>query len=146
MNGKPCQGGPDNLSLAHKFQTDVLELRIDGTAVVGLDSYTWLSVLYALVQGSSEELEISRDDIDGTTFVTDTGSTALMLFDTAPGGAGHVRTIATNLPAVLAQAADIVTDCECGRETSCYRCLRVFRNQKHHDRMRRGAAADLLTG
>ncbi|MEH1053662.1 DEAD/DEAH box helicase [Micromonospora sp. CPCC 206171] len=144
VNGKPCTGPFESLSLAHKYQTDVLELSVEGAAVVGLDTDAWRSVLYAIVQGSSEELEISRDDIDGTVFVTDTGGTALMLFDTVPGGAGHVRKIAQNLTAALARALKTVSDCECGPETSCYRCLRVFRNEKHHERLRRGAAADVL--
>ncbi|GAA1817286.1 DEAD/DEAH box helicase [Planosporangium flavigriseum] len=144
VNGKACGGRLENLSLAHKYQTDVLELAIEGTAVLGLDTQVWLSVLYALVQGASEELEISRDDIDGTVFITDAGRTALMLFDTVPGGAGHVRKIAENLPEVLARAFNTVADCECGPETSCYRCLRVFRNEKYHERLRRGAAADVL--
>ncbi|MFG3685435.1 Zn-binding domain-containing protein [Micromonospora sp. NPDC047740] len=144
VTGKPCNGPFENVSLAHKYQTDVLELSIEGAAVVGLDTHVWTSVLYAIVQGSSEELEISRDDIDGTVFVTDTGRTALMLYDTVPGGAGHVRKIAQNLNAALARALRTVADCECGPETSCYRCLRVFRNEKHHERLRRGAAADVL--
>lgn len=145
VTGKSCDGSFESLSLAHKYQTDVLELSIEGAAVVGLDPHVWTSVMYAIVQGSSEELEISRDDIDGTVFVTDMGRTALMLYDTVPGGAGHVRKIAQNLNAALARALRTVADCECGPETSCYRCLRVFRNEKHHERLRRGAAADVLT-
>ncbi len=112
--------------------------------VVGLDAATWSSVLYAIVEGAAQALEISRDDIDGTLFRTTSGRTSLMLYDTVPGGAGHVRTISDGLDVVLDAAWRRVQDCECGSETSCYRCLRVFRNERLHDQLRRGAAADVL--
>jgi ATP-dependent helicase YprA (DUF1998 family) len=139
-----CRGSFEILSLGHKYQTDVLELVIQSPITLGVDEAVWRSVLYALVEGAAEALEISRDDIDGTLFPTGLGQTALMLFDTVPGGAGHVRQIAQHLPLVLEQALQRVANCECGEETSCYRCLRVFRNERHHDQLRRGAAADLL--
>ncbi|GAA1569882.1 DEAD/DEAH box helicase [Dactylosporangium maewongense] len=141
---QPCRGTFETLSLGHKYQTDVLELVIQSPVTVGADEAVWWSMLYALVEGAAEELEISRDDIDGTLFPTGFGQTALMLFDTVPGGAGHVRQIAKNLPQVLQRGLRRVANCECGEETSCYRCLRVFRNERHHDQLRRGSAADVL--
>jgi hypothetical protein len=122
----------------------MLELGVDGSAVVGLDAAVWSSLLYAIVEGAAQSLEIARDDIDGTLYRAATGHTSLMLYDTVPGGAGHVRAIAEHLDKVLEAAWRRVHDCECGPETSCYRCLRVFRNQRLHEQLRRGAAADVL--
>jgi hypothetical protein len=144
LSGRECRGHFESLSLAHKYQTDMLELGVDGSAVVGLDSAVWSSLLYAIVEGAAQSLEISRDDIDGTLYRAATGHTSLMLYDTVPGGAGHVRAIAEHLDTVLEAAWRRVHDCECGPETSCYRCLRVFRNQRLHEQLRRGAAADVL--
>ena len=144
LSGRDCRGRFDTLSLAHKYQTDILELRFDGGAVVGLDTTAWSSLLYAIVEGAAQALEISRDDIDGTLFRTTSGRTSLMLYDTVPGGAGHVRTIANDINVVLDAAWRRVEGCECGWETSCYRCLRVFRNERLHDQLRRGVAADVL--
>ncbi|MBN1174711.1 MAG: DUF1998 domain-containing protein [Micromonosporaceae bacterium] len=133
------------VSLGHNYQTDVLELVIRSAAVIGMDDAGWWSLLYALIEGAAEKLEIARDDIDGTLFHTDFGQSALMLFDSVPGGAGHVRHIAEHLRDVLDQALSRVAHCECGKETSCYRCLRVFRNERRHDQLRRGIAADILS-
>jgi hypothetical protein len=144
ISHRDCQGRLEYLALGHKYQTDVLQLDIRSSAVIGVDEAGWRSVLYAVVEGAAEALEIARDDIDGTLFPTSFGHIALMLFDAVPGGAGHVRHIAEHLPEVLDQALHRVADCECGRETSCYRCLRVFRNERHHDQLRRGVAADIL--
>nr|PZN60020.1 MAG: hypothetical protein DIU58_16800 [Sphaerobacter thermophilus] len=48
--------------------------------------------------------------------------------DDVPGGAGHVRRIGRALRPVLVEALEAVRDCSCGAETSCYECLRSFRN------------------
>jgi len=69
---------------------------------------------------------------------------ALVLFDNVPGGAGHVRRIADELPDVFRAAWERVDECECGEETSCYECLRNYRNQHYHDQLRRGLARDFL--
>lgn len=144
LSRRDCGGHFENLSLGHKYETDMLELSVDGTFVAGLDAAVYASVLYAIVEGAAQLLEISRDDIDGTLYRTPSGRTSLMLYDTVPGGAGHVRRIADHLPAVLEAAFHRVHDCECGPETSCYRCLRVFQNERLHEQLRRGAAADVL--
>ncbi len=145
ISGRECRGRFENLSLAHKYQTDVLEIGIDSPVTAGIDRTVWWSLLYAVVEGAALLLEISRDDIDGTLYRMPTGGTSLMLFDTVPGGAGHVRRIAQDLDRVLEAGLRRVSSCECGAETSCYRCLRVFRNERHHDILRRGAATDVLT-
>ncbi|MBO4209123.1 DEAD/DEAH box helicase [Micromonospora echinofusca] len=144
LSGRDCRGRLENLALAHKYQTDVLELSFQGAAVHGLDDSAWRSIAYALVEGAVRALEISRDDIDATIYRAEAGP-SIMLYDTVPGGAGHVQRIAEQLRDVLDRAVRRVRDCECGPETSCYRCLRVFRNERHHEQLRRGVAADVLS-
>jgi len=55
-----------------------------------------------------------------------------------------VRRIADELLAVCQTAWRRVDQCECGEETSCYECLRNYRNQPCHDQLRRGLARDFL--
>ena len=45
---------------------------------------------------------------------------------------------------VLKTALARMHRCECGPETSCYGCLRDFRNQPYHDQLRRGDALAFL--
>ena len=101
-------------------------------------------MLYALLEGASERLEIARDDIDGALVPTGPGTYAIVLFDRVPGGAGNVLRIESRLRDVLDAALHRVTSCECGPETSCYGCLRSFSNQMVHDQLSRGSAAILL--
>jgi hypothetical protein len=143
--GKECGGRPSTYHLGHEFLTDVLELRCDGLLPSRTSYDTWLSVLYALLEGASEALAIRREDLDGTLYRHNIDlPPAVVLFDNVPGGAGHVRRIVTELPTVFRAAWERVNTCECGEETSCYECLRNFRNQYFHDQLARGLARDFL--
>ncbi|GAA3533295.1 DEAD/DEAH box helicase [Aeromicrobium flavum] len=143
VTGKPCTGPADRLDLAHTYETDLLDLAF--SAGLSDDKDTWKSVLYAIVEAASESLEIARDDIGGTLSPTGMNAWSVSLFDTVPGGAGHVLLVAQNLPKVLRAALGRVENCECGPETSCYGCLRSFSNQRDHDVLSRGRAAELLS-
>jgi len=45
---------------------------------------------------------------------------------------------------VTESALKKVSSCECGEDTSCYNCLRNYRNQFYHDDLQRGMAIKLL--
>lgn len=102
----------------------------------------WFTLAESLLIASSRLLDIDEGANAelGITFRTGGGEPCLddrevILFDTAPGGAGYAREIANNLKEVFSTAARILTDCACG--DSCYRCLRSYRNQWTHSRLDR---------
>jgi hypothetical protein len=127
--GAPCNGTLFPHHLGHEFLTDVVELRFEGPLASSSSRQFWLSLLYALLEGAAQSLNIRRDDIDGTLYYhAKNEPPALVLYDNVPGGAGHVKRIADELPIVFRGAFERVnTDC-CGAETSCYECLRNYRN------------------
>jgi ATP-dependent helicase YprA (DUF1998 family) len=122
--------------------TDIMEVRFD----LPLRSPNAIySFLYALLDGASEALDIQRTDIDGTFYYRRGGEApSFVLYDTVPGGAGHVEHIYNNLRAAAEKALERVENCECGKETSCYNCLRNYQNQRVHDLLQRGLAIELL--
>jgi ATP-dependent helicase YprA (DUF1998 family) len=69
-----------------------------------------------------------------------------VIFDAVPGGAGYAQRMFDHLPEILRSALAVVEHCECGEETSCYACLRSYRNQPVHEEMSRGMARDVLAG
>jgi hypothetical protein len=141
-----CTGPLQMKSLAHPYETDLLEVTF--SSIPGMSSMTvgeWRSVLYALLEGASDSLDISRDDIDGTLYPKAGRKISLVLFDTVPGGAGGALRIARSFDRVLATALQRMDRCECGEETSCYGCLRNFRNQAFHEQLRRGDALAFLS-
>jgi ATP-dependent helicase YprA (DUF1998 family) len=149
--GRPCRGTLDFSDLGHEFLSDVFDLRIQGYAPA--DESFWLSLLYALLEGASAALSIRRQDLDGCLYPYAGRSIApaLVLFDDVPGGAGHVHRVGESLEAVLHAALNRVDGrCSCGGgadgpgDTSCYGCLRNYRNQFCHDQLRRGDALRFL--
>jgi hypothetical protein len=143
LKGKPCDGRSRRMDLAHTYETDLLtlDLKIPG---VDLHQETMKSVLYAVLEAACETLEIARNDIGGALAPTGPTSWSLVLYDAVPGGAGHVLMVEAALKKVLAAALRRVTECDCGPETSCYGCLRSYGNQRDHEDLSRGSAADVL--
>lgn len=138
-----CTGPMRMLDLAHQYETDLVSLRFSvggGQRPQG----AWKSVLYAIVEAASDTLEIARDDLGGSLVPEGLEDWSISLFDRVPGGAGHVLNVEANLERVLDAALRRVSSCECGTETSCYGCLRSFSNQRDHDELSRGDAAEIL--
>jgi len=144
-SGKPCNGFTQTHHLGHEFLTDVVELHFSGQLAMWADWKLWRSIVYALLEGASQALGIRRDDLDGTLYThTRSEPPAIVLFDNVPGGAGHVKRVAEGLVPVFKAAHQRVDSNCCGAETSCYECLRTYRNQPYHDELRRGLARDFL--
>lgn len=147
--GADCSGFMRTYCLGHSFMTDVLELRYDGSLPSGIqipdNKHLWTSVLYALLEGASAALNISRGDLDGTLYpFRGYGIPAMVLYDDVPGGAGHVRRILTAMPEVLLAARERLASCECGPETACHECLWNYRNQPYHEELSRGIALQFI--
>lgn len=141
------EGKGSEYRLSHDFKTDVA--RITFTSILAADVNTMLSVLYALLEGLSREMGIERTDIKGCLFLTSIEGCmvfSVVLYDAVAGGAGHVRRIVTAdgqaFQKVLARAIAVVDNCDC--DSSCYRCLRNYYNQKIHDNLNRRNASEFL--
>jgi hypothetical protein len=137
-----CLGRIDQVDLGHRYLTDVLEIRVSDDRFSGNPAR---SALYALLDGASEALSIRREDIDGTIYLRGLGEPpSLILFDTVPGGAGHVEHIKDHLVDSIRLGYEKVHNCQCGEDTSCYSCLRNYSNQRFHDSLIRGDAKRLM--
>ncbi|BBX50352.1 DEAD/DEAH box helicase [Mycolicibacterium poriferae] len=143
-NNRECGGRFEVVSLGHRYQSDIAEFTFDGVQYRSDQESIWLSALYAMLEGASNSLEISRDDIGGALSWNAEHRRSIVLFDTVPGGAGAAKKIAENVGAVVESAVKRVTDCDCGEETSCYGCLRTYRNARDHEKLSRSAALQLL--
>jgi len=147
---KQCRGTLNYWDLGHEFQTDLFHLRVEGWTE---QEPFWRSLLYALLEGAAGALSIRRMDLDGCLYSAAHayGTPALVLFDDVPGGAGHVRRIGECLDqALLAAREHVAGRCGCGGgpngpgDTSCYGCLRNYRNQWLHDQLKRGPVCRFL--
>jgi ATP-dependent helicase YprA (DUF1998 family) len=99
------------------------------------------------LQGASEVLGIERDDIDGCLYPYGDRNLppAIVLFDSIPGGAGHVRRIGDNLNEILKETYRFTASCpSCDENTSCYACLKTYDNQFCQNLLRRGSVFRFL--
>ena len=142
LTNRDCTGAFRVLHLGHRFMTDVLEVRFDTQMPTPGDIQ---SLLYALLDGSSEALDIQRTDINGVFYYQSGGQApSFVFYDNVPGGAGHVQRIHDHLRETAEAALARLMRCECGLDTSCYNCLRNYQNQRIHDQLQRGRAIELL--
>jgi len=147
--GQDCNGTLEQVSLGHEFVTDVLQLQFHPELVGGMAA-VWFaySLAYALVEGTAEVLEIPSTDLSAT--VAHSGQypvPPIILYDNVPGGAGLAARLEEEevFRACLEAAQKRVNgNCECGENTSCYGCLRSYRNQFAHQYLQRGPAMRYL--
>lgn len=66
------------------------------------------------------------------------------LYDTLPGGAGYARRAGVIGRALFEGALRLLEGCPADCDSSCYRCLRSFKNQYEHDQLDRHMGASLL--
>jgi ATP-dependent helicase YprA (DUF1998 family) len=91
----------------------------------------------ALVTAAAQLLDIDQSEL-GITFhpaANVIGSKELILYDTAPGGAGYATRAARFMHQVFEAAEKLSASCDCG--DSCYSCLRSYNNQMFHQRLNR---------
>ncbi|MDW8437870.1 MAG: DUF1998 domain-containing protein, partial [Chloroherpetonaceae bacterium] len=138
--GRECNGTISNVYLGYEFRTDVVKIQCAEYA--HSPQPVLLSILYALIEGASEAMGISRNDLDGCLY-KDNHQTSLIIYDNVPGGAGHVRRFINEegvIEETLQEAYRIVKTCKCGGETgdaACYACLQNYNNQFYHDDLKR---------
>ena len=138
-----CMGTLERFSLGHELHTDVVRLQFP--LVHGeWDAY---SVAYAVLLGAADTLEVPDTDLNVTiTGGERPGESAVVLYDNVPGGAGLVAQLENErvFGEVLGAATERVRG-NCGCDSSCYGCLRSYRNQFAHAQLDRTRALDILT-
>jgi len=146
--GRECRGTLEQAALGHEFITDVLRLEFciphdRGDTALGF-AY---SLAYALVEGTAQALDVPSTDIGATvSYGPASGVPPIILYDNVPGGAGLVARLESKdmLRQTIASGLERVAKCSCGENTSCYGCLRNYRNQFMHRHLQRGPVAQYL--
>lgn len=143
MMNKNCEGKQENkhVHLGHEFTSDVLEIEFIS---ISNSPDSWESILYALLNGAGTALGINRRDIDGCIRRSYNNQPTIILFDKVPGGAGYMQEVFDELDIVIKAALKLVQSCQCGKETSCYGCLKDYSNQYCHDTLTRGSVQEFL--
>lgn len=135
------------ISIGHRFRTDVVRIVIPRLLAISDNYAKALSLLYALLEGISNALDIERNDIDGVVDMNlDYHTFDLIIYDKVPGGAGHVKRVlnANSFLLALSEAYKKVNQNCCDEDTSCYNCLRNYYNQSFHTKLKRKDAKEWI--
>ena len=137
-----CSGTLERFSLGHELVTDVVRLQFP--QLTGeWDAY---SVAYAVLLGAAETLDVPDTDLNVTiTSGSNEGESAIVLYDNVPGGAGLVAQLEREsvFDEMLRNSRERVQG-NCGCDSSCYGCLRSYRNQFAHPHLDRKRALEVL--
>lgn len=148
--GEQCKGALSHVALGHEFDTDVvlmrfsLEPELEGIGTMAFSQ----SLAYAMLEGAASAIGVPSTDLNATvTFRGDAEVQPIVLYDDVPGGAGLVARLADRevlIGALEAAAERVSGKCGCGADSSCYGCLRSYRNQFAHRYLNRGAVLRYL--
>lgn len=126
-----------------RIDTDVVRIRFDNYIIE--DWEHGLSILYGFLRGACSYLNIEENDISGCLQyepVDGRPNYSIVVFDNTPGGAGHAKRLDNEIALynILTHTLKMMKCCVCGGEvgdSSCYSCLRSYKNQKYHDLLKR---------
>lgn len=148
-SGRRCRNSLlKRYALGYRFETDVFQIHFPEHPVPCDHKAEAYSIMYALLRGIVDVLNLEDNDVAGClqTILTDNGpGYSFVLYDTTPGGAGHMRRLQEEslLNRAVNRACELMKRCTCGGaegKASCYACLRNYRNQKYHDILDRSLA------
>jgi len=151
-----CGGGraAKGICLGVDFISDILLLSLRVESPVRLTPGYFASeialrtVSEAIAKATCEVLQLEAGEVqaDFRAALTEEGQSGLeaevYVYDTLAGGAGFARQAGERIGDVLRAALKTLLACDC--DTSCYKCLRSFKNKFEHDRLDRHIGADLL--
>lgn len=133
-----CGGQAVTVSIGHQTRADTLRLLVPNLAELGEEGIAWAwSLAWSIVRGSIRLFDLDEDDLEVRVLTRrEDGREEVMEIvwvDSILGGSGILREVATRLPEVARSALEHLRDHEC--PSSCYRCLRTYRNQRIHGQL-----------
>ena len=150
-SGYPCSNTRlQRFSLGYRFLTDVVRIRFENFEINEFEK--GLSILHGILRGICAYLNIEESDISGclqSNPIDGRWNYSIVIFDNTPGGSGHVKRLddLVILEGILRYTLRQMQGCVCGGDegdSSCYSCLRNYRNQKYHDALKRKYVIDFL--
>jgi ATP-dependent helicase YprA (DUF1998 family)/very-short-patch-repair endonuclease len=142
-HAKRCSGQTHRYVLGYEFNADSLIIPVPASLVPQTQHDAFSVTLgKALVAGAVELLELEPEEIAFFHHRTPSNGTELILYETAPGGAGYLQAIARSLRAVADNAIERLYNHDC--VTACYRCLKSYRNQIWHHILDKNLVRDVL--
>jgi len=119
--------------------------QVDGLLFRGLeDAVAAASLGEALRLGAEQVLEMEREDLQLLPLPQADGTYDLFLYDPMPGGSGLLDQLLARWRNAVQMALELLARCPMDCATSCYECLRTYRNLYLHSWLDRHRAGEVL--
>jgi ATP-dependent helicase YprA (DUF1998 family)/very-short-patch-repair endonuclease len=142
-HAKRCNGHVNGYVLGYEFNADALIIPIPSRLLPQAERDAFcLTLGTALVTGAVELLELEPEEITFFHHPTASKGSAIVLYETAPGGAGYLEALGNSLAAAAQMAIDRLYNHDCAK--ACYRCLKSYRNQLWHHVLDKNLIRDIL--
>ena len=132
--------GKDVTRLALSIQAEVDMLRfhdVEGEA-------EGINVGEALRTAATRLLDMGLEDLQLLLVRKPDDKLDLLIFDPMPGGSGLLEQMLSRWQELISSAKELLAGCTQGCETTCYACLKTFRNQFYHNLLNRHQAMELV--
>lgn len=130
-----CTGHVKDIALGHEFKADTLRIPVPpGLQDAGEAGIRWAwSVGAAIQQGAVRRFALDPDDLNlyvlSSSDPTNPRASEVLLVDDVIGGSGVIQEIVESFQSVARAALEHLADHDC--DSSCYRCLRTYRNARY---------------
>lgn len=134
--------------LGASYSTDILEINMPINLFnVEHQLNSAYTVGYSLLESLSKIASIKRDDLD-IIVKPFKSNMSIFIFDNVPGGAGHTYKVYDFDDEKILKWFDnsfkIVKNCDCGEDSTCFKCLQTRSNQRFHDMLERKWAIEFF--
>ncbi|MBI5385591.1 MAG: DEAD/DEAH box helicase [Verrucomicrobia bacterium] len=138
-----CHGTPRIYVLGHRFHADTLVMPLP-KALFPPEKLKEFCVTLgsALVAGAVELLELEAGELEFFHHTDGNGGAILTFYETAPGGAGYLETLASRFQDWGQKSWERLTGHSCS--SACYGCLKTYRNQPMHALLDKRLVLDAL--
>jgi hypothetical protein len=155
VGNSQCTGRTHYVFLGNQFVTDLLLIRLHLNDRLNFNPQGNNSWLYAALDTLGEAIVLAASrvlDIDvqelvtGYRIITENGGhyADLYVFDSLSGGAGYSYAAGKRIEEIISETHRILRYCEGNCSSSCYKCLRHYKNQLKHHTLNRYLALELL--
>lgn len=150
-----CRGKTHTVFLGNQFVTDLLLIRLHLDDQLNFHPHgnnRWLysaldSLGEAMVLAASRVLDIDVQElVTGYRIITENEKhyADLYVFDSLSGGAGYSYAAGLRINQITKKTHEILQYCEGNCSSSCYKCLRHYKNQLKHHTLNRYLALELF--
>ncbi len=108
------------------------------------DEVEGINIGEAIRTAATRLLDMGTDDVQLLIVQKTEDKLDMVIYDPMPGGSGLLEQMLARWQELIASARDLLIGCAQGCETSCYSCLKTFRNQFHHEMLNRHKALEIM--